>query len=175
MVKSHPSRGKKRHPSKEKDRCQSQSSLLSSSLCSVSLPPPQPCLGKQFGSGSRTGDARPVTVSAHSARVGRLSPQVAWTWRQCPLLGSAHHCPSVSSQINIFQSLMNFCFLPATSLSHQENCGEWQGHWWMNRNCSFLIFTWLQWHDILWALLPHCVVGKGKGKRVFKRETRNIP
>ena len=42
-----------------------------------------------------------------------------------------------------------------------------------------LDFSELAWNlrqDTLWALLPHCVMGKGKGEKcIFKREARTSP
>lgn len=51
--------------------------------------------------------------SAHRARVGWracLDPQVARTGREHLLSASAHHCPSVSAQINICPGLDELWF-----------------------------------------------------------------
>ena len=59
-----------------------------------------------------------VMPSAHRARVGwraGLNPQVARTGRERLLSASAHHCPSVSAQINIWPGLDELGFLPAAA------------------------------------------------------------
>ena len=129
----------------------SQTSVFWSTFC---LSPPLPALsGKPFGGGSRSGDEwasrwapPPPTVQGWGGGLSqRLSPPVAPTWRERPLSGNVHHCPSVSSQINILPALNEFVSFRQLLLAFSRT--EWSDEdMGVERETSLsLILTRFQW------------------------------